>query len=299
MGRGLGPFPYILIFPQDEHEQFLIERLAERGIAVERGTGSSASRMGTERAGPAPRSGRVRGRMRGGIPRRMRRSAFDNPRLAADRLPGRHLRSRLLRGGRRGKGPLINHELHAALDDADFLAVFPMKGEERARLIGTVRWELDERREALTWDDVGKGVIDRLRLTVDRVNWFSTYRVHHRVADRFRQGRLSPRRCGPHPQPRGSAGHEHGHCGCGQPCLEARRNPAGAARGPPCWIPTSRSASRSRAGGDHRPGLHGRDQPHAPRPLHSNRRRAAGPAAPRRTPGAFRRFMFRTVSQRP
>ena len=86
------------------------------------------------------------------------------------------------------KGPLINHELHAALDDADFLAVFPMKGEERARLIGTVRWELDERREALTWDDVSKGVIDRLRLTVDRVNWFSTYRVHHRVADRFRQG---------------------------------------------------------------------------------------------------------------
>ena len=26
-------------------------------------------------------------------------------------------------------------------------------------------------------------------IRVDRVNWFSTYRVHHRVADRFRQGR--------------------------------------------------------------------------------------------------------------
>lgn len=24
----------------------------------------------------------------------------------------------------------------------------------------------------------------------ERVNWFSTYRVHHRVADRFRQGRV-------------------------------------------------------------------------------------------------------------
>src|SRR5207245_5269262 len=28
-----------------------------------------------------------------------------------------------------------------------------------------------------------------MRIDVARVNWFSTYRVHHRVADRFRQGR--------------------------------------------------------------------------------------------------------------
>ena len=28
-----------------------------------------------------------------------------------------------------------------------------------------------------------------MRIDVERVNWFSTYRVHHRVADRFRQGR--------------------------------------------------------------------------------------------------------------
>ena len=28
-----------------------------------------------------------------------------------------------------------------------------------------------------------------MRIDVERVNWFSTYRVHHRVADRFRKGR--------------------------------------------------------------------------------------------------------------
>ena len=28
-----------------------------------------------------------------------------------------------------------------------------------------------------------------MRIDVERVNWFSTYRVHHRVADRFRDGR--------------------------------------------------------------------------------------------------------------
>jgi len=32
-------------------------------------------------------------------------------------------------------------------------------------------------------------VIEWLRIGVERVNWFSTYHVHHRVADRFRTGR--------------------------------------------------------------------------------------------------------------
>ena len=31
--------------------------------------------------------------------------------------------------------------------------------------------------------------IENLKLKVTKVNWFSTYHVHHRVADRFRKGR--------------------------------------------------------------------------------------------------------------
>src|SRR5580700_8345903 len=38
MGAGLSPFPYAQIFPQDEHERLLIERLAEAGVHVERRT---------------------------------------------------------------------------------------------------------------------------------------------------------------------------------------------------------------------------------------------------------------------
>ena len=32
------PFPYALIYPQDAHERFLIERLEQVGVRVERGT---------------------------------------------------------------------------------------------------------------------------------------------------------------------------------------------------------------------------------------------------------------------
>jgi len=38
MGTGLSPFPYALIYPQDEHELLLVDRLAEAGIEVERRT---------------------------------------------------------------------------------------------------------------------------------------------------------------------------------------------------------------------------------------------------------------------
>src|SRR5215212_1682157 len=36
LGQGLSPFPYMLIFPQDEHERLLIAHLAKAGVAVER-----------------------------------------------------------------------------------------------------------------------------------------------------------------------------------------------------------------------------------------------------------------------
>src|SRR3954465_14115469 len=38
MGEDLSPFPYVVIYPQDEHERLLIDRLAEAGVEVERQT---------------------------------------------------------------------------------------------------------------------------------------------------------------------------------------------------------------------------------------------------------------------
>jgi hypothetical protein len=87
-------------------------------------------------------------------------------------------------------GQALNGELHVALDRTDFLVIFPLKGDRCARLIGTVRDEMEQRREDLSWDDVSKRVIEWIRIDVTSVNWFSTYRVHHRVADHFRKDRV-------------------------------------------------------------------------------------------------------------
>jgi hypothetical protein len=79
--------------------------------------------------------------------------------------------------------------LHVDLDEADFLGVFPLAGQGRARLIGTVRDERAEHPESLKFEDVSSRAIQHMKVKVEKLNWFSTYHVHHRVTQHFRQGR--------------------------------------------------------------------------------------------------------------
>src|SRR4029077_9578564 len=57
-------------------------------------------------------------------------------------------------------GATMNGELQVAIDRTDFLAVFPLKGEGRARLVGTVREEAEQQHENLSWNDISKRVIE-------------------------------------------------------------------------------------------------------------------------------------------
>jgi 2-polyprenyl-6-methoxyphenol hydroxylase-like FAD-dependent oxidoreductase len=86
-------------------------------------------------------------------------------------------------------GPAFDGELHVDLDEADFLAIFPLKGEGHARLIGTVRDKRAEHPETLKFEDVSRRAIENMKVEVKQVSWFSTYRVHHRVTEHFRKGR--------------------------------------------------------------------------------------------------------------
>jgi FAD binding domain len=83
----------------------------------------------------------------------------------------------------------MNGELHVGLDSSDFLARFPLKEDGRVRLVGTVSDEALTRRDRLKWDDINTTVMKWMPLELARVNWFSTYHVHHRVAGRFRKDR--------------------------------------------------------------------------------------------------------------
>jgi 2-polyprenyl-6-methoxyphenol hydroxylase-like FAD-dependent oxidoreductase len=79
--------------------------------------------------------------------------------------------------------------MHVDHEEADFLAVFPLAGKGRARLVGTVREDRADHADTLKFEDVSSRVIENLKVDVEKVNWFSTYHVHHRVAQHFRKGR--------------------------------------------------------------------------------------------------------------
>jgi 2-polyprenyl-6-methoxyphenol hydroxylase-like FAD-dependent oxidoreductase len=190
LGAGATAFPFMLIFPQDEHERLLIERLVASGVEVERPC---------ELRGFDDRGDHIVARLLHGDGREEQCNAAFlagcdgahstvRETLAAG-FPGGTYTHLFYVADTDARGPVMNHELHVALDEADLLAVFPMKGEGRARLIGTVTQEREHTERALAWRDVSQRVIERLGIDVTRVNWFSTYRVNHRVASHFREGR--------------------------------------------------------------------------------------------------------------
>jgi len=190
VGAELTPYAFPLIFPQDQHEKLLIERLQSFGVAVERRT---------ELMSFADHGDGVTARLRGP----------DGPEedCEADYIAGCDGARSIVRetigaafpGGTyqqvfyvadvEASGPSADGELHIDLDTSDFLAIFPLAGPGRARLVGTVRDDRAEHPEALKFEDVSELAIQHMKVEVRKVNWFSTYRVHHRVTDRFRKGR--------------------------------------------------------------------------------------------------------------
>jgi 2-polyprenyl-6-methoxyphenol hydroxylase-like FAD-dependent oxidoreductase len=191
MGKGISPFSYALIYPQDEHERLLIDLLREAGVEVERQT--ELLRFEETADGITAQLRHADGREEPCTAAYI--AGCDGARSTVREalgigFPGGTYEHLFYVADVDASGQTMKGELHVALDKTDFLVVFPLKGERRARLIGTIRQEFEDQAEKLTWNDVSKRVLEWIRIDVERVNWFSTYRVHHRVAGRFRQGRI-------------------------------------------------------------------------------------------------------------
>jgi 2-polyprenyl-6-methoxyphenol hydroxylase-like FAD-dependent oxidoreductase len=189
VGQGVTPYPFLHIFPQDEHEGLLIERLQTFGVAVERRTelisfADAGDRITAKLYTPGGEETCEASYLAG----------CDGARSAVREaigtgFPGGTYRQLFYVADIEAEGPPIDGELHVGLDQADFLAIFPLAGTGRARLIGTVRDERADHPETLKFNDVSTRAIENLKVKVRKVNWFSTYHVHHRVTEHFRKGR--------------------------------------------------------------------------------------------------------------
>jgi 2-polyprenyl-6-methoxyphenol hydroxylase-like FAD-dependent oxidoreductase len=190
LGEGVSPFPFALTYPQDAHERLLVERLGALGVEVER-------RTELLRFDQHPDNVRALLR-RPDDSEEVCEAAYlagcDGARSTVREalgtgFPGGTYTGLFYVADVDAAGPAADSEIHVDLEEAEFLAVFPLKGTGRLRLVGPIQWDPDREHRDLTFDDVSERAIRNLKLTIARVNWFSTYRVHHRVAARFRDGR--------------------------------------------------------------------------------------------------------------
>jgi 2-polyprenyl-6-methoxyphenol hydroxylase-like FAD-dependent oxidoreductase len=190
IGQGQTAFPFILIYPQDVHERLLIEKLAEAGVTVERST----ELMSFEQDGLCVRSllrhpdgstEEFESRYLAGCDG----ASSAVRRALTSRFPGGTYSHVFYVADVEARGPAVDNEVHIDLGKAEFLGIFPLTDKGHVRVIGSVPDDLLAANGRLTLDAVRGDALASMRLEVTRENWFSTYHVHHRVAERFRWGR--------------------------------------------------------------------------------------------------------------
>ena len=186
IGRGLSPFPFLLCYPQDDHERLLGAKLREAGVEVEWNTaltGLTQDADGVEaqleREGRSERClapyvfgadgghSAVRHALDIGFPG----GSYDQLFYVADVLADD--------GGA---------EMTMNLDAHGFGLSLPVRSSGMRRLIGLVPPEMAGRHD-LTFDEIRPRVEAVTGVQVKEVNWFSLYHVHHRVAAHFQAGR--------------------------------------------------------------------------------------------------------------
>ena len=188
LGAGLSPYPFALAYPQDDHERFLIKKLKELGCEVQwraKLTGFSEQEDGVSAkiehdtgqveevqseyiCGCDGAHSCVRETLQIGFPGGTYEQLF----YVAD--------VKIARG--------FDRDLHINLGEHILALMFPVRSSGMQRLIGLVPPDLSGG-GTIGFEDIRGRVEPLFDIQVTQVNWFATYRVHHRVAEKFRVGR--------------------------------------------------------------------------------------------------------------
>jgi len=203
LGTGLSPYPFALAFPQDDHQRLLVAKLKNLGVEVEWQT--KLSDFNQDAAGISAQLEHGDGRAE---------------QVRADYVcgcDGAHstVRETLKLGFAGGTYPQLYYvadvqieggferDLFVNLGEKILTLLLPVRSRGVQRLIGLVPSEIDEGAD-LSFEDLRPYVEPLIDKHVTQVNWFATYRVHHRVAEHFHVGRAFI--CG-------DAGHVHSPAG--------------------------------------------------------------------------------------
>ena len=190
-GRKVTPYPYILILGQDDNERIMGAHLTELGQSVQWNTeliqlDQEADRVAATLKMPDGSTRTIAAAWVGGCDGA--RSAVRD--LNGIGFPGAPYEHVFFVADVEMTGTMVADEVNIYLWRSGFHLFFPMRGQDHWRIVGIVPPELRDD------DNLGfDAVVPSLRgeagsaLSFKGCSWFSTYRIHHRAAARFRDRR--------------------------------------------------------------------------------------------------------------
>jgi 2-polyprenyl-6-methoxyphenol hydroxylase-like FAD-dependent oxidoreductase len=192
IGKDLSPYPFVLMLGQDDNEKIMGEKLNALGTEVlwntelvalnQKATHVEATIKKPDGTTEFWTTAWVAG--------------CDGARSAVRELngitfPGAPYEHVFFVADTTAKGAMKQDELNVYLWRDGFHLFFPMRGQDRWRVIGILPKQLRSMTDDVTFDDV----VPELRkeagrdLSFQACHWFSTYRIHHRAASQFRDRR--------------------------------------------------------------------------------------------------------------
>jgi 2-polyprenyl-6-methoxyphenol hydroxylase-like FAD-dependent oxidoreductase len=191
IGRDLSPYPFLLILGQDDNERILGDALRDEGITIQWNTELVALEQRTDQvmAMLKQADGTIREVAAAWVAGcdGAHSAVRDLNGIAFQGAPYEHV---FFVADTRATGPMVPGELNVYLWRNGFHLFFPMRGVEHWRVVGILPSAL-RGREDLTFDTVAPSVRAEAgaELSFQGCSWFSTYRIHHRRAERFRDRR--------------------------------------------------------------------------------------------------------------
>jgi 2-polyprenyl-6-methoxyphenol hydroxylase-like FAD-dependent oxidoreductase len=187
----MSPFPFVLMLGQDDNERIMGEKLRQLGVEVQWNTELTAFEQHADHV-------EVTLKQPDGALRKVRTAwvaGCDGSRspvreLSKITFPGAPYEHVFFVADTVATGSMKQGELNVYLWQDGFHLFFPMRSKDGWRVIGILPKEL-RNKDDLTFDELVPEIQREAgaNLTFKGCNWFSTYRIHHRAAERFRDRR--------------------------------------------------------------------------------------------------------------
>ncbi len=189
IGEDMSEFPYVLTLPQDVHEEILVEALNEAGHQVKwhhelkrfKDDGETVEAeiqtpegMVTENYAYLCGCDGASSTVRKALDIEFTGGTYNPVFFVAD-----------------VENDMLLQDPSVGFEDENFCLAFPIRTVDQVRLIGLIPDEYMDDGEAPEDFSGMTAYAERiLPLKISKVNWYSSYRSHHRVAEIFRKGRI-------------------------------------------------------------------------------------------------------------